>query len=180
MKKAIDRRQFGIGGATAAALAAGSRARAQSGPLKFRIGCGRAGFDGPFGARKKRAADQFRPLLCRGSHAVRRHASRYYGARGANSTLDRWRFRHSALPSRMRIWMTCASYATKSKMAWRAMAPTSSWCAARSKRSRISRAKCSPPTPWAARSILPCARCSAAAGLKPTGITPLSRRRSRP
>jgi|SRR6516225_9021952 len=38
MKKAIDRRQFGIGGATAAALAAGSRARAQSGPLKFRIG----------------------------------------------------------------------------------------------------------------------------------------------
>ena len=38
MKKAIDRRQFGIGGATAVALAAGGRARAQSGPLKIRIG----------------------------------------------------------------------------------------------------------------------------------------------
>ena len=38
MKKAIDRRRFGIGGAAAAALAAGGRARAQSGPLKIRIG----------------------------------------------------------------------------------------------------------------------------------------------
>src|SRR6201997_5745378 len=38
MKKAIDRRQFGIGGVAAAALAAGGRARAQGGPLKIRIG----------------------------------------------------------------------------------------------------------------------------------------------
>jgi NitT/TauT family transport system substrate-binding protein len=38
MKKAIDRRQFGIGGVAAAALAAGGRARAQSGLLKIRIG----------------------------------------------------------------------------------------------------------------------------------------------
>ena len=38
MKKAIDRRQFGIGGVAATALAAGGRARAQSGPLKIRIG----------------------------------------------------------------------------------------------------------------------------------------------
>ena len=38
MKKAIDRRQFGIGGVAAAALAAGGRARAQDGPLKIRIG----------------------------------------------------------------------------------------------------------------------------------------------
>src|SRR6516165_4767349 len=52
--------------------------------IPHRLG-GRAGFDGPFGARKKRAADQFRPLLCRGSHAVRRHASRYYGARGGRT-----------------------------------------------------------------------------------------------
>ena len=37
MKKAIDRRQFGIGGVAAAALA-GGQARAQSGPLKIRIG----------------------------------------------------------------------------------------------------------------------------------------------
>ena len=38
MKKAIDRRQFGIGGVAVAALAAGGRARAQGGPLKIRIG----------------------------------------------------------------------------------------------------------------------------------------------
>src|SRR5262249_61574146 len=38
MKKAIDRRQFGIGSVAAAAIAAGGRARAQSGPLKIRIG----------------------------------------------------------------------------------------------------------------------------------------------
>jgi ABC-type nitrate/sulfonate/bicarbonate transport system substrate-binding protein len=38
MKKAIDRRQFGIGGVAAAALAAGGRAGAQGGPLKIRIG----------------------------------------------------------------------------------------------------------------------------------------------
>ena len=38
MKRAIDRRQFGIGGVAAAALAAGRPAWAQSGPLKIRIG----------------------------------------------------------------------------------------------------------------------------------------------
>src|SRR5690349_24861293 len=38
MKKAIDRRQFGLGGAAAAALAAAAPARAQGGPLKIRVG----------------------------------------------------------------------------------------------------------------------------------------------
>jgi hypothetical protein len=38
MKKAVDRRQFGIGSVAAAALAAGGRASAQGGPLKIRIG----------------------------------------------------------------------------------------------------------------------------------------------
>ena len=38
MKRAIDRRQFGIGSAAAAALAASGRAAAQNGPLKIRIG----------------------------------------------------------------------------------------------------------------------------------------------
>ena len=38
MKKAIDRRQFGLGGVAAAALAATAPARAQSGPVRIRIG----------------------------------------------------------------------------------------------------------------------------------------------
>ena len=38
MKSAIDRRQFGIGGVAAVALAAGGRARGQGGPLKIRVG----------------------------------------------------------------------------------------------------------------------------------------------
>jgi len=38
MKVAIDRRQFGLGGAAAAALAAAGPARAEGGPLKIRIG----------------------------------------------------------------------------------------------------------------------------------------------
>jgi len=38
MKKAIDRRQFGLGGVAAAALAAGAPARAQNGPVRIRIG----------------------------------------------------------------------------------------------------------------------------------------------
>ena len=73
MKKAIDRRQFGIGGATAAALAAGSRARAQSGPLKFGIG-----WVVVPASRKPRGSKARLPLLRR--------------SRRANSTLDRWRF----------------------------------------------------------------------------------------
>ena len=38
MKKAIDRRQFGLGGVAAAALAATAPARGQSGPVRIRIG----------------------------------------------------------------------------------------------------------------------------------------------
>ena len=38
MKKAIDRRRFGIGGVAVAALAASGRAGGQAAPLKIRIG----------------------------------------------------------------------------------------------------------------------------------------------
>jgi len=38
MKKAIDRRRFGLGGVAAAALAAAAPAQGQSGPVRIRIG----------------------------------------------------------------------------------------------------------------------------------------------
>src|SRR5262252_272476 len=102
MKKAIDRRQFGIG--AAAALAAGGRARAQSGqggPLKIRVGWVVVpASTAPLVLEKKELLTHFGRSYV-GVKARRPSSPRW---RRASSILGRWRFRHSALRSRMRIW----------------------------------------------------------------------------